>query len=176
MEEKPRSVSSSALYYGLITGAAMILYSLILFLAGLHMNKTMGYIGYVILILGMVWGTLDYRKKYLGGFMPYGKAFTSCFMIGLFSGILGTIYMYLFAQFIHPGFGQEILDAAREQLAGRNMTEEQMDQALAMQARFMSPVAMAIWALVMSVIGSAILGLIVAIFLRKEDKSAASQF
>jgi len=153
----------------------MILYSLILFLAGLHLNKTLGYVGYIILIGGMAWGTLEYRKRYLGGFMTYGKAFSSCFMIGLFSGILGAIYMFIFAQFIHPGLIQEVLDMSRQALADKNLTDEQMEQALAMQSKFMSPVMMTIWGLFASLIASVVLGLILAIFLKKEDKSITTQ-
>ena len=69
----------NALSYGLIVGAVLILFSLLMFLLGMHTNKYLGYLGYVFLIAGMAWGTLEYRKKYLGGFISYGKAFTSCF-------------------------------------------------------------------------------------------------
>lgn len=173
MEEKPRSVSSNALWFGVITGAALILFSLILFLMGMHTNNYLAYLGYLILIGGMAWGTLEYRKKYLGGFMPYSKAFLSCFLIGLFAGVIIAIYMFVFAKFIHPGFIQELLDISRTKIIETNsgMTDEQVEQALEMSAKFMSPVMMAIWSFVGYAIASVILGLIVAIFVKKEDKT-----
>jgi hypothetical protein len=177
MEEKPRSVSMNALWFGVITGAILILYSLLLFLAGMHTNKYLGYIGYVFLIGGMVWGTLEYRKKYLGGFMTYGKAFTSCFMTGLYAGILISVYMFIFAKFIHPGFIQELLDISRQAIYETNsgMTDEQVEQALEISAKFMTPVMMTVWSLVGYLFASAIFGLLAAIFLKKEDKSAVPQ-
>lgn len=173
MEEKPRSIAANSLWYGVITGAALIVFSLLMFLAGLHTKSYLNYIGYVILIGGMVWGTMEYRNKYLGGFMPYAKAFTSCFLIGLFAGVLIAIYTWVFAQYIHPGFIQELLDISREKIveSSANMSEEQIEQALEMSAKFMSPVMMAVWSFLAYVFASAILGLIVAIFMKKEDKS-----
>ena len=165
----------NALSYGVIVGAVLILYSLLLFLLGMHTNKYLGYVGYVFLIAGMVWGTLEYRKKYLGGFMSYGKAFMSCFMTGLYAGLILGVYMYVFAQFIHPGFIQEMLDLSRQAMyeSNANMTEEQVEQALEISAKFMSPVMMAVWAFVGYLFVSAIIGLIAAIFLKKEDKSVS---
>ena len=177
MEEKPRSVAMNSLWFGVATGAVLILYSLILFLAGLHTSKSLGYFGYLILIIGMIWGTVDYRTKALGGFMTYGKAFGSCFMIGLYSGIISAVYIFVFAKFIHPGFIQEMMDISRQSImdSNPNMSEEQMEQALSFAGKFMSPPMMAMWAFLGYLFASAILGLIVSIFLKKEDKSAAPQ-
>lgn len=174
MEEKPRSLSQHALIYGLITGVVMIVFSLVLYLANLHMNRVFGYISYIFILGGMVYGSLEYRKKYLNGFMTYGKAFSSCFLIGLFAGILSAIYMFFFAQFIHPGFVQELLEQSREQIVNSNpnMTEEEVDQALAISARFMSAPFLAIWGLLANILISAIISLIIGLFLKKEDKTA----
>ncbi|MEI6173326.1 MAG: DUF4199 domain-containing protein [Bacteroidota bacterium] len=176
MEEKSRSVSLNGLFYGLITGGAMIVLSLILFLLDLYMNKAVSWISYLVAIGGMVWGTLDYRKKYCNGFLTYGQAFKSVFMIGLFAGILSSIYLYFFIQFIHPGFINELLDQARANilLSNPNMTDEQIEQAVSMSSKFMSPVMMVVWGLVTYAVMSAIAGLIIAIFLKKEDPSLKS--
>jgi hypothetical protein len=173
MEEKPRSVLSNGLFYGLITGAAMIVFSLIMFLLDLYLNRTINWIGYVFLIAGMVWGTHEYRKKYANGFLTYGKAFGSCFWIGLFAGVLSSVYLFVFIQFIHPGFINELLDQTRATIASSSpeMTEEQIEQAVSISAKFMSPVMMTVWGLVTYTAISAIIGLILAIFLKKEDPS-----
>jgi hypothetical protein len=173
MEPKPRSNTTNALYFGILTGAAMIVYSLILFIADAYMINGLNYIGYLLLIGGMIWGTLEYRKKYSGGFLPFGKAFSSCFMIGLFAGILASVYMFIFAQFIHPGLSGEILERSREQILARSpdITDDQLQQALLWTKRFTTPIMMMIWGFIMYVIASLIFGLILAIFLRKEDKS-----
>jgi hypothetical protein len=173
MEEKPRSSTTHGLYYGLTTGAVLIVFSLLLFITNLYLNKWLSTVGYAILLGGMIWGTMEYRKKYLNGFMSYGQAFGLGFKIGLFAGILGAIYMFFFAQFINPGFTQELLDQTREQMMERSgdMSEEQMEQAIAISAKFMSPPMMAVWSLLYYIVFGAIASLITAIFLKKEDKS-----
>ena len=129
------------------------------------------------MIGGMVWGTIEFRNKYSGGFITYGKAFSSCFWIGLIAGLLATIYMFVFVTFIHPGFINELLDQMREQMQASNasMSDEQMEQAISMSSRFMSPVMMTVWGLVTYAAFSAILSLIVAIFLKKEDTTLKTE-
>ena len=177
MEEKPRSAAMNSLWFGLITGGVLILFSLVLFLAGLHTSRNLGYIGYVFLIAGLAWGTIEYRNKSLGGFISYGKAFMSCFMIGLYAGLILAVYMFVFVQYIHPGFIGEMLDISRQAIyeSNSNMTDEQVEQAVEMSAKFMSPVMLAVWTFVGYLFASAVFGLIIAIFVKKEDKSAASQ-
>ena len=175
MEEKPRSVIANGLVFGMITGGAVILFSLILFLTDLYLNQGVSWISYLILAGGLFYGTSEYRKKYTNGFMTYGKAFSSCFWIGIFTAIIGSAYMFVFAQFIHPGLIQEILDQTRAKLAGKpEMTEEQIEQALYYTAKFISPLMMTITGFFMYAVSSTIIGLILAIFLKKEDPSLNS--
>ena len=173
MEEKQRSTTQNGIYYGLITGAALAVFSLILYITGQYMNKTLGYFSFVLLIGGMVYGTLEYRKNYANGFLSYGKAFSSCFMIGLFAGLVTGIYAYIFGEFIYPGYANEILEKARESImnSGREMSEDQIDTALEYTRKFTTPIMMAIWSVVTYAIFSAIIGLILGIFLKKEDPS-----
>lgn len=173
MEEKQRSVISNGINFGLITGGAMIVFSLIIFLADLYMNQAVGWIGYVFLVGGMIWGTLDYRTKHAGGFLSYGKAFSSCFWIGIFGGILASVYTFIFINYIHPGFINELLDQMRTNMITSNpeMSDDQIEQAVAMSSKFMSPVMMTLWGLMSYAAISAIIGLILAIFLKKEDPS-----
>jgi hypothetical protein len=172
MEEKKRTLSSNALYYGLITGAAMILYGLVLFLLNQHLNRMLNWFSWAFLLGGMVWGTLEYRKT-AGGFLTYGGAFKSVFMIGLFAAILSAIYTFIFVQFIHPGFINEIIDMSRQSLVEKypDWSDEQVEQAMVWTTKFMNPIGMAIYSLLGQIFGSLVAGLLLGIFLRKEDKS-----
>lgn len=93
--------------------------------------------------------------------------------IGLFAGILASIYLFVFVQFIHPGFINELLDQMRTNMltSNPNMSEDQIEQAVAVSSKFMSPLMMTLWGLAAYAAMSAIFGLIIAIFLKKEDPS-----
>jgi len=171
MEEKTRSTTVHGMYYGLITGLAIVIFSLILFISDLYQNQWINSIGYLFLIAGMVYGALEYRKKYNHGLMTYGKAFSSCFMTGLFAGLVVAIYMYVFAQYIHPGFAQEILEKSREKLMTQHpdMPDDQVEIAMQWTAKFTTPLMMMIWGFVAYVFFTVIIGLIASIFLKKEE-------
>ncbi len=164
---------SNSLFYGLLVGVVMIVYSLIMFIADLYLNQSVSWIGYLILVGGMIWGTLEYRKKYANGFLSYGKAFSSCFWIGMVGGVISTIYFFIFINYIHPGFINEIMDQMRTNMITSNpeMTDDQIEQAISMSSKFMSPLMMTLWGFAGYAAVSAILGLIIAIFLKKEDPS-----
>ena len=170
MEEKKRTPSMNALTYGIIAGVVMIVYSLLLFIANLYMNNWLRYVGYILLIAIMAWGTLDYRKKYMNGFMTYGQAFNSCFMIGLYAAIIGTIYTFLFVSYIHPGLQNEILEQTRAQMASKpGMTDEMVDKAMSYTEKFTTPAMMTIFSLIFNIFWSAVIGLLLGIFLKKID-------
>jgi hypothetical protein len=171
MEPKQKSIGANALTYGAITAAAMIVYSLILFILNLYLNKPLGYVNYLLLIAGMVLGTLNFRKLNDRGLLPYGKAFTSCFLIGLIASVISIIYFFIYMKFINTGMINEMLEQARQEMMTKNLSEEQMDKAMEYTAKFMQPAWMMVFGLLMYVIVSVILSAIIAIFLKKEDKS-----
>lgn len=176
MEEKPKSVAMNGITYGIITGVVMILFDLILYLFNLHLDANVTWIVYVILIGGMIWGTLDYRKKVLSGFMSYGKAFSTSILIALFATILVAVYTFLFFQVIAPDAVQDVIELSRQSALERNpeMTDEQLEQAMQMTSFAMTPIGMAIMGMVSQFIIGVILSLITSIFLKKEDTSITS--
>lgn len=173
MEEKVRTTTTQGLYFGLITGAGLIIFSLILFIAGVYMNKAVSSISYLVLIAGMVYGTLDFRKTYANGFLSYGKAFSVCFKIGLFASLVAAVYAFIFAQFIYPGYIGELLEQSREQVLKSNpeMGDEQLEIAMEWTAKFTTPVMLMVLGFIMNTIGSAVIALLAALFLKKEDPS-----
>ncbi len=175
MEEKKRSLAMQAVIYAIFVALAGVVFHLILFITDLYMNRTVSFFGIIISIAGMIWGTLEYRKNYLNGFISYGKAFTLCFLIGLFAGVISAIYMVVFAMGIHPSYTQEMMDQAREQMmiSQPNLSEDEIDQAMAISEKFMSPLPLAIMAFFMNALYSAVLALLLGLILKKEDKSLA---
>ncbi|MGA3014277.1 MAG: DUF4199 domain-containing protein [Bacteroidales bacterium] len=174
MEEKKTSMTTHALTYGVGTGLALIVYSLIMYVANLYMNKPMQYLAFVLLIGGMLIGTLQYRKTALNGFMTYGKAFSVNFLIGLFATILSSIFVYFYVKYINTGLIDEIMQQTRNKMEAKagSMTQEQMDQALSMTQRFLTPVWMVIWSFIGNAFWSAVIALILSIFVKKDDPNA----
>ncbi len=172
METKAQSPAGNALLYGAIVGVISILYTLILYLANLYMINWLQYISLIFMIGGMVLGTLNYREKIAGGYLTYGKAFLSNFLIGLFAAILSSIFFFFYVKYINTGLIDEMMEVGRQKMeAAGNLSEEQLDKAVSIQSKFMSPVVMTLTGIVFNAFVSVVLGLIVALFLKKEDKN-----
>ncbi|MGA2822398.1 MAG: DUF4199 domain-containing protein [Bacteroidales bacterium] len=174
MEEKQTSLGTHTLIYGVITGAALIVFSLIMYVSNLYMNQTLGYISFLIMFAGMVLGSMQYRKVQLKGYMTYGQAFSANFLIGLFAAIVSTIFFFFYIKYINTGLIEEILAQARTKIEAKagNMSQEQMDQAMMWTERFMTPVWMVIWGFLGYAFWAAIFSLIISIFMRKKNPNA----
>ena len=165
------TLGKNALNYGLILGGISVVYSLVLWLMGQTFNKYLGYVGLLFSIGIMFYGTKEYRDKHLGGFMTYGKAFTSNFLIGLYSTIIGTVFMFILYKFIDTTLlvtlKETTIDAAMQK--SPNVTQEQLEKTMSF---FMSPLFLVISGLLGGAIFAAILSLLVSIFHKKDQPFA----
>lgn len=168
MEEKVASPLKTAMNYGLITAIAMIVYSLILYLAGVDTNPVLPYFSYVILIIGIFLASKSYRDNIRGGYISYGNAVLAGFLTGLAASIIVAVYTYLFFTYISPESIQEMITIAEERMAGRGMSEDEIDQAMAISSKMMSPGFMTFWAVFGNAIASLLLSLLTSIFVKRE--------
>jgi hypothetical protein len=180
METNPRSLFNNSLIYGLITGAISIVFSVITYIFDVSISSPIKYFSFLILLAGMIYGTLQYRNSIPGGFISFGKAFTSGFLIVLISAFIASVYTYIFLVFIDPAYLQKIVEQSMDEttakMVAKGLSEEQMEPALAMTRKFLNPTFMSIIALVSSALVGAILSLIAAAFIKKEDNSFEGQF
>ena len=174
MEEKQNSLSMHSIIYGVGTGIALIVLSLVLYVTNLYMNEVLRYAAYVILIAGMVIAALQYRKNQLKGFMTYGQAFSVSFLTGLFATIVSIIFFFFYLKYINIGLIDEIMTQVRTKMEAKagNMSQEQMDQAMMWTERFMTPVWMVVWGFLGYAFWSAIFALVIGIFVRKKNPDA----
>jgi len=163
-----------SIIYGVGTGIALIVLSLILYVTNLYMNEVLRYAAYVILIAGMVIAALQYRKNQLKGFMTYGQAFSVSFLTGLFATIVSIIFFFFYLKYINIGLIDEIMTQVRTKMEAKagKMSQEQMDQAMMWTERFMTPVWMVVWGFLGYAFWSAIFALVIGIFVRKKNPDA----
>ncbi len=176
MEENQKSVVMPSLMYGIYLGFALIVYSLILFLLDVDFESKLKWISYVIMAAGLFWAMVSVRDKELGGFATYGKAFGIGFWTALFAAIISGIFTYIYVIYIDPGLLDEILLRTEESMLESNpdMSDEQLDMALSWTEKLTTPVWSTIWAFLANVIFGTILSLIIAIFAKRENNSAAA--
>lgn len=116
---------------GLIIAAVMVIYSLILNFTGQGQNQALGWIAYALFIIALVifinmYGKAnDYRLSF-GNLFSYGFKITSIVTLIVILFIVGFFMAF-------PEYKDKIIETSRQTMEEQGkMTDDQMDQALAM--------------------------------------------
>lgn len=164
---KPTQFQTS-LTWGLITGFAVIVYTLILYFADLMTNKPAGYVSILISIAGIYLGTKAYRDQSLNGFISYGKALGTGVLISLFSAILSIIFITVLYTVIDTELVNKVMSESQEKLLEQGMPEEQIEKGMEMTKKIFLPMTI-IGGLIFSVFAGFVISLITSAFLKKDD-------
>lgn len=170
------SVLKNALTYGLYTGIAYILVSLLFYAVDLDKNTWLNSLTYIILILGIIFATLNYRNKLNGGYITYGKAVLTGFYVSLIVGVIMAIYIWLFYSFINPDGINEMLDLAEQKMAEAGLSDEMIDQQMKMSSKFMKMPLLNVFTFGGMTFWGTIISLITSAFLKKQDDSFNTTF
>lgn len=170
MEEKA-TISQIGVKYGLITGLLLVVYNLALFMTGLFTNDKLGWVAYVILIL-MVYLAHTGFKKGGDGYMTLGQGLSVGMLVVAIGGILNVLFSYTYMKFVDNTIIEQILEAARVKLEEKGLDDDQIDQALSMSAKMMTPEMMLIFGILGMLIIGFIIVLIVSLFTKQKNPEA----
>lgn len=160
----------STMTMGLITGLALIIYTLLLYATNnlLKQNFALGVVNYIILIAGIVIGTRSYRDQAMGGYITYGKALGYGVVLCVFTGIVVGIFTYLLYEVIDPSLMEQNMKVIQEEMLNRGMSAEQVETMTEMQARFRTPFMMLIGSIFTYSLLGLIFSLVTSAFLKKD--------
>lgn len=161
------STARVALKYGFITAVAVIVYSTILNLIGMSQNQAVSSLSFLILIGGIIWGMRDFRSQN-NGFMSYGQGLGIGSLISAIVGVVGSTYAMFYMQFIDTTIMQQSMDKARLDMESRGMDDSQIDQAMEITEKLMTPGMVFLIGIISYVIIGFIISLIVAAIMRKD--------
>jgi len=161
----------STMTMGLITGLALIIYTLLLYATNnlLKQNFLLGILNYIILITGIVVGTRSFRDQSLGGYISYGKALGYGVLTCVFTGVVFGIFNYLLYEVIDPGLMEQSMKIIQEEMLNRGMSADQVEAMTQMQSRFRTPFMMLIGSIFSYSLLGLIFSLITSAFLKKDQ-------
>lgn len=167
MEEKSVSIWKSSLVSAVYLAIALILLSVIFYVTGNTFSKTAQYLSYPIMIAGIIWAQISYKKA-LDGTLTYGQAVGVGVLTMAFAGVITGLYTFLLYQVIDPSLQEQLRIFTEEQIIQQGrVPEEQLEMAVNMATKFQTPTMM----FIMAVVGGALVGLIIslitAIFVKK---------
>jgi membrane glycosyltransferase len=155
------SVKSVAIRYGLLTGFVTVIYSFILFVGNLSENKILSSLSYVILIVGIILAHKHFKKEN-GGYMSFGQGLGIGTLLSVILGLMSGIFMYIYIKFIDSSFLERMREMQVAELEKRNMSDEQIEQAMAITDKMMGPEMMVVWAIVATLVMGFLLSLIIS--------------
>ncbi|MFO7671247.1 MAG: DUF4199 domain-containing protein [Bacteroidales bacterium] len=168
--EKKTSVLKPALIYGAIVGFVGILLGVIFYVMDMATANWTQYVTILIGIIVLAYCLVAYRKEYLGGFATFGQIFVMALLIGVVSSILSTLYSYLLFNVIDTELIDKIRLAAEEKVMNNpRIPESMVDDIIERMAKNFEPKRMLTMGLIMGIVVNAILGLILAAFIKKEE-------
>lgn len=175
----PAPMRSLALRYGLLTGLALFVLSMLLELTGLTDPVARKGTGLTYLItFGVLFGGLylavkEYKKE-CGNTITFGTALKFATLTSVVIALIGGLLALVQFTLISPDMAQQIRDMAMADMENRGMTEEQIEQAAKVMEITTSPAVMSIFGTVFQFIFAFIMSLIVAAVHQNAKKSSAS--
>jgi len=172
MEQKS-TFWKSAMTYGLYLAIVLTLFSVILYVSGQILNQKLGYASIAIYVAGIIFAQISYRNREMNGTISYGQAVGFGAAIMLFSGIITSLYTLILYTFIDPGLLDQMKTMQEEAMLQKGLNEDQIEAAMAIASKMMSPAWISIMALFGSVFMGTIVSLITSIFVKKQPNEDA---
>ncbi|WP_282592987.1 DUF4199 domain-containing protein [Gaoshiqia sediminis] len=172
MEQKS-TFWKSAMTYGLYLGIALILYNVLLYVAGQNLNTTLGLVSYLIMAAGVFYSQIHYRNTELNGFISYSQALGFGIVVMLFAGVIQSLYSVILIKYLDPSILDQIRVMQEEALMERGMSDEQIEAVGQMMTKMQSPLVIAISGLLTFGFIGFIISLVTSIFVKKNDEENA---
>ena len=169
--ESPKATTMSVgIRYGLISAVVSIAYFVGMDVAGVDMTQGIGRWASLLFSLAIIYLAHKYYKENGDGYMSIGQGTGIGFWMSLVSSVISSAFTFVYVSFINTGYIEQMLDKTRENMAASgDMSEEQLDQAMEMTAKFMTPTMMVIFGIVFGIIILVICALIVSLFTKKNN-------
>lgn len=167
------TTKSTGIRYGVIMGVVSIAYFIILNLLSVDMTQGPGSWGRYVYCAVLIFLAHKYFKDNGDSFMSYGQGIGISFWMGLISVAISSVFTYVYVKFIDPNFVQQMMDKVRQGMEEKGtMSDEQIEQAMSITGKFMTPEMMLLFGVIFGIIGTIIIGLIVTIFTQKKSPEA----
>jgi hypothetical protein len=167
----------NSLNYGLIMGLVTVTLNVVLYVTG-NYNLGSGEEANLWLSIFNIAVTVTFpllailkQKTDQGGFISFWEAFRSGFTVILVAAILVGAWLLVYTMALNPDYKEQLIEQtiAQMQASGQDLTEEQMDQGIAMTERFSTPWMMAGFTIVSSAFFGAIISAILGGILQKRS-------
>lgn len=158
-------------YFGkaIMISLLLILIDLIGGFAHLRFEGWFKWIGTIVLVVALIIFCIQFAKQQTDG-VTFGKVFGYGFKISLVISILMAFYTLLSFFVIFPELPDQILANSRSTMEAKgNLSQEQIDQGIAMSKKFLQPLPLMIFAFLGTLFFGTIASLLGGAFAKKSE-------
>ncbi len=170
-EYEKTTVKQVSLKWGLYIGLVMIVWGLVMQIAGLVGNQLLGSVSYLFLIAGIVLAHKEFKNNG-DGFMAYSQGLGIGTLLSVVSGAISVVFSYIYVKFIDDSMLTIVRDLQVEKMEEQGLSDAQIEQAMEIAGKFMVPEVMFPLALLVMVFFGFILSLIVSAFTKNVNPQA----
>jgi hypothetical protein len=163
-----------SLIYGVYAAAGTIVLTLIEYAVGIDKSPVAQYLAWMpVIFIGVaIYMGLKVRRETTGE-LTYGQGLGTGVVIGLISGGIGAIFMFIYLTYINPELMDYISEKAmagmREGMKEQKMPEEKMESIVAASKMMFSAPMQAIFMFLGQTVIGLVLSLIIAAFTRTKE-------
>lgn len=163
--------SSDYIGKGLLLSLVLMIVDLIGGFAHLRFDTWFKWLTTVIMLVAIIVFCIQYGKQHTEG-VTFGKVFGYGFKIALVVSLLMVVYSMLSFYLIFPEFAEQLLIKTRTDLEAKGgLSEEQIDQGVAMTKKFMQPLPVMIFTFLATLFFGTIAALLGGAFAKKSETS-----
>ena len=158
--------------YGLLTGLVSVIISFVIYALQLEQNPVVRFLSIAVLVVGIILAMRDFKRQN-AGFMGYGQGMSVGMTVSGVVGMLSAAFMYIYTTFVDPEVVTRMMDNTRAEMEAKgSMSDAQIDQAMAVSAKFMTGPFM----LVFAILGSLLIGLVISLIAAAFVKNPQPEF
>lgn len=172
MENTAPNSSKVAFKWSIIYAIIAIVITYTFQFLNIDQNSSIKYVGFIPFVAFLFLSQKEYKDQ-LGGYLTFGQGFGNGFVYSLFAGLIMAVFIYIYLTFLSPQVLDQALAAQRDKMAEKNMTSEQIDQAMSI-AKNWGPIIGAVGTVIVDAVVGAIFALIGAAIFKKEPPMFAA--
>lgn len=120
--------NKSHIPYGLVSGLAMVVLSVIIYVLKLYSQSWLSWISILILFIGVILSCTNYAKIN-GGNVTFGNVFSNGFKTAAIAAII-TVAVAVLMLFVFPDMKETAMEMARAQMEKQGQSEEVIEKGL----------------------------------------------
>lgn len=128
------------LLYGFLTGLAIAIVAITLYVLGLNFEPWAQWVSYIPFIVGLILNAQKYAQEN-DHFVTFGKVFSSCFKAAAITALV-VLGWSLISIYIFPEMKEKGMEIARQSMEEKGLADEQIEQAIEMTKKYFVPFMM----------------------------------